>query len=67
VALAPIFGGARQARFLWIGFGKSVQEISKFTIKTILGNHYWVIGYCVDTVDMDAEMIKKYIKYQEDK
>ena len=29
------------------------------------GNHFWAPGYCVDTVGMDAEMIQKYIKYQE--
>jgi putative transposase len=31
------------------------------------GNHFWARGYCVDTVGLDAEMIRKYVKYQEDK
>ena len=31
------------------------------------GNHFWSKGYCVDTVGLDAEMIKKYVKYQEKK
>ena len=31
------------------------------------GNHFWVKGYCVDTVGVDAEMIHKYVKYQEEK
>ena len=31
------------------------------------GNHFWSKGYCVDTVGLDAEMIKKYVKYQENK
>ena len=31
------------------------------------GNHFWAKGYCVDTVGLDAEMIHKYVKYQEDK
>ena len=30
------------------------------------GNHFWSRGYCVDTIGLDEEMIKKYIKYQED-
>ncbi len=30
------------------------------------GNHFWSRGYCVDTVGLDIEMIKKYIKYQEE-
>ena len=31
------------------------------------GNHFWARGYCVDTVGLDAEKIRKYLKYQEDK
>ena len=29
------------------------------------GNHFWSRGYCVDTVGLDEEMARKYIKYQE--
>ncbi|MEM0941844.1 MAG: transposase [Bacteroidota bacterium] len=29
------------------------------------GHHFWVRGYCVDTVGLDQEMIRKYVKYQE--
>lgn len=29
------------------------------------GNHFWDKGYCVDTVALNAEMIQKYVKYQE--
>lgn len=25
-------------------------------------NHFWAQGYCVDTVGLDAEMIRKYVK-----
>ena len=35
--------------------------------KPYWGNHFWARGYCVDTVGLDAEMIRKYIKYQEAK
>ena len=31
------------------------------------GNHFWANGYCVDTVGLDSEMIKKYVKFQEEK
>ena len=31
------------------------------------GNHFWSKGYCVDTVGLDEEMIKRYVKYQEEK
>jgi len=29
------------------------------------GNHFWAKGYCADTVGLDSEMIRKYVKYQE--
>ena len=35
--------------------------------KPYWGNHFWAPGYCVDTVGLDAEMIRKYVKYQESK
>ena len=34
--------------------------------KTILGNHFWSRGYCVTTVGIDEEKIRRYVKYQED-
>ena len=33
--------------------------------KPYWGNHFWAKGYCVDTVGLDANMIQKYVKYQE--
>ncbi len=35
--------------------------------KTYWSNHFWSKGYCVDTVGLDEEMIRKYVKYQEKK
>ena len=35
--------------------------------KPYWGNHFWAKGYCVDTIGLDPEMIKKYVKYQEAK
>ena len=32
--------------------------------KPYWGNYFWSGGYCVDTVDLDSEMIRKYVKYQ---
>ncbi len=33
--------------------------------KPYWGNHFWAKGYCVDTVGLDSDMIRKYVKYQE--
>jgi len=35
--------------------------------KPYWGNHFWASGYCVDTVGLDEEMIRKYVQYQEQK
>ena len=48
----------------------AIQVFQKFEYlrtKKYWGNHFWASGYCVDTVGIDAEMIRKYVKYQEDK
>jgi putative transposase len=34
-------------------------------MKPYWGKYFWAKGYCVDTVGVDAEMIRKYVKYQE--
>ena len=39
----------------------------KLKEKPYWGNHFWARGYCVDTVGLDSEMIRKYVKYQVDK
>ena len=33
--------------------------------KPYWGNHFWAQGYCVDTVGLDHEMIRKYVRWQE--
>ena len=35
--------------------------------KPYWGNHFWSRGYCVDTVGLDTEKVRKYVKYQEQK
>jgi putative transposase len=41
------------------------RQFSYLKQKPYWGNHFWAKGYCVDTVGVDAEMIRKYVKYQE--
>jgi putative transposase len=35
--------------------------------KQYWGKHLWSRGYCVSTVGLDAERIRKYVKWQQDK
>ena len=34
--------------------------------KPYWGNHFWARGYCVSTIGLDEEKIKKYVQYQEE-
>ena len=43
-----------------------LNHYKKLRQKPYWGNHFWAKGYCVDTVGLDAEKIRKYVKYQED-
>ena len=44
-----------------------MQKYKELKTKVYWGNHFWSPGYCVDTVGLDEEMIKKYVKYQNKK
>ena len=35
--------------------------------KPYWGNHFWSWGYCVSTIGLDENKIKKYVKYQEER
>ena len=41
---------------------KSYPQLKK---KPYWGNHFWAPGYFVNTIGMDEDVIKRYVKYQE--
>jgi putative transposase len=43
-----------------------LNKYKKLRQKPYWGNQFWAKGYSVDTVGLDGEMIRKYVKYQED-
>jgi len=48
----------------------AIRIFQKFPIlrkKLYWGNHFWTKGYFVDTIGLDAEKIRKYVKFQEEK
>jgi putative transposase len=45
---------------------KLFQEQSHIT-KRYWGRHIWLRGYCVSTVGLDEEKIRKYVKWQQEK
>ena len=57
------------SRLLGTVKGKTALQIFKqfpyLKVKPYWGNHFWAKGYCVDTVGVDADMIRQYVKYQE--
>ena len=46
---------------------KTFKQFPQLRQKPYWCNQFWSKGYCVDTVGLNAEMIRKYVKYQEDK
>ena len=45
---------------------KLFKSYPKLKQKPYWGNHFWARGYFVSTVGIDEEMIKRYVKYQEE-
>jgi len=41
------------------------RQFSYLKDKPYWGNHFWAKGYCVDTVGVDAGIIRLYVKHQE--
>jgi putative transposase len=53
----------------FIGFLKGKSAIKIFDMhvdlkKRYWGRHFWAKGYCVSTVGLDEEKIRKYVKWQ---
>jgi len=46
-----------------IGIFKNFKYLRR---KPSWGNHFWSRGYCVTTVGLDAEKIRRYVRYQEE-
>ncbi len=44
---------------------KMFKSYPKLRQKPYWGNHFWARGYFVNTVGLDEEAIRKYVKYQE--
>ena len=56
--------------FMGILKGKLAMRIFKaypeLKRKPYWGNHFWAKGYFISTIGLDADMIRRYVKYQED-
>ncbi|CAD5258091.1 transposase [Imperialibacter sp. EC-SDR9] len=44
---------------------KTFKSYPQLKQKPYWGNHFWSRGYCVDTIGLDEEKIRRYVKYQE--
>jgi len=44
---------------------KLFKSYPKLRQKPYWGNHFWARGYFVNTVGLDEEVIRRYVKYQE--
>ena len=41
------------------------RQFPKLKGRPYWGNHFWARGYCVDTVGLNEEMVRKYVRFQE--
>jgi putative transposase len=46
---------------------KMFKSYPKFRQKLYWGNHFWARGYFVTTVGVDEEIVRRYVRYQEEK
>jgi len=46
---------------------KMLHPLQQLRKKPHWGNHFWAKAYCVDTMGSDADMIRQYVRYQEEK
>lgn len=46
---------------------KLFKSYPKMRQKPYWGNHLWARGYSVSTVEVDEEMIRRYVRYQEER
>ena len=57
------------SKFMGVIKGKTaIRILNKYKdlrVKPYWGNHFWARGYCVDTVGLDTEMVRTYVKFQE--
>ena len=47
-----------------IGLFKTYRNLRR---RPYWGNHFWSRGYCVTTIGLDEEKIRRYVRYQENK
>lgn len=46
---------------------KLFKSYPKLRTKPYWGNHFWARGYFVSTVGVDEDMIRRYVRYQEER
>ena len=46
---------------------KLFKSYPRFRTKPYWGNHFWARGYFVSTVGVDEEMIRRYVRHQEER
>lgn len=63
LAIPPRHGVAHPIGFIK---GKSAVRIHRELLRgrRLVGLHFWAVGYCVSTVDLDEEAVRQYIREQ---
>ena len=66
LSIPPKYSVANTVGFLK---GKSAVRIHRELMKNrrVTGLHFWSVGYCVSTIGLNEEMVRRYVRDQEDR
>ena len=67
ISIPPKFSVSEMMGYLKGKLALRLFESQKELTKVYWGKHLWSRGYCVSTVGLDEEKIRKYVKWQQER
>lgn len=67
LSIPPKYSVSETMGYLKGKLARKLFDSQKELTKKYWGKHIWSRGYCVSTVGLDEEKIKKYVKWQQEK
>ena len=67
VSIPPKYSISEMMGYLKGRVARKVFDKDERMKKRYWGRHFWSRGYCVSTVGLDSERIRKYVKWQQEK
>ncbi len=67
LSIPPKYSVSETMGYLKGKLARKLFDSQKELTKRYWGKHIWTRGYCVSTIGLDEEKIKKYVKWQQEK